>query len=461
MNVELNDKQMTVARFIANGAGDNNDFTRSIRSILGRNLNFSSKHNFEFDFGYKSDIDFLDNYRMYKRNGIAKALVGKRVAKTWETNPELLEREEEHDETGLEAEIYKHFSAIRFWQQLQEVDKRFHVGDYAAVIFQLADNKQFSEPVDSVPGGIDGLINIIPAWEGQLEITQVNQDQNSPRYGEPEMMTFTESNVDSEQHKIRSFYVHPDRVYIWSQDRTIFNDSFLEVMQNALIDMEKIRGGGAEGFWKNSKSQPVLEAAPDVNFQQLAGMLGTDVEGLPDALDNVVADWSKGHDQSLVLQGMKAYTLGVTMPNPKEFYDIPLGEVAAAADMPVRVLTGNQTGERASTEDAAAFNKSMMSRRNNVVIPNIKDVIARLERFGVLPERDWYCKWEDLTGASIEQKFERAGKMADVNQKMLGTGDAVFDVDEIRDQVDMLPLDEDIGGIEVDEEEDEADRENG
>lgn len=59
-----------------------------------------------------------------------------------------------------------------------------------------------------------------------------------------------------------------------------------------------------------------------------------------------------------------------------------------------------------------------MSRRNDLVIPNIFDVIDRLIKYGVLPERDYDLDWPDLTGASEEQRFERMGKMADANQKM-------------------------------------------
>lgn len=439
MAAKLSNNQKTVARFLANASSDNNlGFTRSIRTVLGRRLNVSNKHNFNYDFGYKDEVEFFDNYNMFKRNGIARAVVNKRVAKTWETHPKLVTSEEEHEESLLEREIRRKFDRIRFWQMLMETDRRFHVGDYAGVIFQFADNKKFSDPV--APGSLNGLnslVNIIPAYEEQLEITSVDQDAQSPTFGEPTMMTFTESNVDAEQYKIRSFNVHPDRVYIWSQDRTIFNDAFLEVMHNALIDIEKIRGGGGEGFWKNSKSQPVLEANEDVNFVQLQEMLGTDEEGLPEALDNLVANWSKGHDQSLMLQGMKAYTLRVSLPAPKEFYDTALGEIAAAGEMPVRILTGNQAGERASTEDAAQFDRAMMARRTNLVLPNIMDIVVdKFVEFGVLPDHDWSIKWTDLTGATEAQKLDKAHKMSDINRN---TGSNTYSDNEIREATDMGP----------------------
>lgn len=463
MTVQLNQRQLETAQRVWNerignsGAGTYQSFGqvlpgRNLNTLLGSSRLLSTKQDLNFDFGYKDDLDFFDLYQIFKRNGIAKALVNKTASKTWETMPILKQDDEKgRDETPLEAEIRKTFKRLRFWQKLKETDRRGLVGEYSGVIFQLADSKPFYEPVDRVPAGLNGLVSLIPAWEGQLQISEWDQDESSPTWGEPKMMTFTESSVDSDQGKTRAMQVHPDRVYIWSQDRTTFNDSGLEASYDALVDMVKIRGAGAEGFWKNAKSQPVLEIESDPakapNLAQLAEMLGTDLEGLPEALDNQVADWNKGFDQSLMLQGISAKTLEVTLPQPKEFYDIALGDAAAPWEIPIRALVGNQTGERATQEDQAALNKMGMSRREDYVEQNAYDVIDRLVKYRILPDMDWHLDWEELTGASEEQRFERMGKMADANQKMAPTGDAVFTPDEMRDVVDLPPLKDDLPGV--------------
>lgn len=462
MTVQLTQQQTETAQRIWNarignsGAGTYRAFGdvlpgRNLNSLLGTSRLLSTKHDFNFDYGYKDDLDEYDLYEIYKREGVANAVVNKTAAKTWETMPILKENDEEgRDETALEKEIRKRFMKLRFWRQLKETDKRGLVGEYSGVIFQLKDSKPFSEPVERVPGGLEGLVNLIPAWEGQLQISDWDQDRNSPTYGEPKMMTFTESSVDPEEGKYRSFYVHPDRVFIWSEDRTTFNDSTLEPVYNALVDMAKIRGAGGEGFWKNAKSQPILEIESDPakapNLAQLAEMLGTDLAGLPEALDDQVAAWNKGFDQSLMLQGINAKTLEVTLPQPEQFYNIAAREVAAAWSIPEKILFGSQTGERASTEDQASWNRHNMSRRNDYVIPNIHDILERLERFGILPERDWHLDWEDLTGASEEQRYERMGRMAEANAKMAPTGDAVFSPDEMRKEVNLPALEEDLPG---------------
>lgn len=439
MQVKLNQRQLATARqLMANsGGGTYRAFGnvipgRDLSALLGTSRLLSTKHDFNLDFGYKDDVDFYDLYELYKRNGVAKAVVNKTVGKTWQTMPRLVVGEEDHSETPVELEIKKAFRKMRFWQMLQETDKRSLVGEYSGVIFRFADGQNFDQPVERVPGGLDGLVGVIPAWEGQLQVSEWDQDRTSPTYGEPKMMTFTESSVDPDQGKTRAFYVHPDRVYIWSQDRTTFNDSDMEASYNSLVDMVKLRGSGGEGFWKNAKSQPVLEASPDVNFGQLAQMLGTDISGLPEALDNVVADWNKGFDQSLLLQGMSATTLGVTLPQPQEFYDIASHEVAAAWNIPHKILFGNQTGERASSEDEKQWSLHNMSRRNSMVIPNIMDVVDRLVDVGVLTDQDWALDWEDLTSATDGERLEKAKGMSQINRDAAATGDVVFTDGEIR-----------------------------
>ena len=462
MSVRLNQRQLDTARqLIANGGAStyrafgNVIPGRDLSSLLGTSRLLSTKHDFTFDFGYKDDVDFYDLYQLYKRNGVAQAVVNKTALKTWQTNPALLIGHEKHEETPAEAEIRKWMTKMRLWQQLQEVDKRSLVGEYAGVIFRFTDGQRFDQPVDRISGGLDGLMGIIPAWEGQLQISEWDQDRNSPTYGEPKMMTFTESSVDPDQGKTRAFYVHPDRVYIWSQDRTTFNDSNMEASYNAFVDMEKIRGAGGEGFWKNAKSQPILEADKEVNFGQLAQMLGTDIAGLPEALDNVVADWNRGFDQSMILQGMTAKTLGITLPQPKEFYDIPAMEVAANWNIPHKVLFGNQTGERASTEDLEEWALFNMSRRNNYVIPNVMDIVDRLVAVGVLTEQDWCLHWEDLTSATDAERLDKAKGMSQINRDAVATGDVVFDDNEIRDVMGYDEREDDGLSEPEDEEEDD------
>lgn len=400
------------------------------------------KHNHFYDFGFPDTITFPMLYQMYKRNGFARAGVSHAISKTWREYPAMVESADEHEQTKTERLVADMFDRLSMWSKMADCDERSRVGKYGALIFRFADGQQMDKPVSRV-SGMDALVDVIPCYEDQLKPTTYDTDPMSPRYGEPTMYLFIESAVDPDVSKARTFMVHPDRVHIWSKDGSISGESVLEAGYNDLITIEKIIGAGGEGFWKNAKSSPVLNVDPTANLQSLATMLGTDVAGIADAMDEVVAGWQKGFDQLLMLQGIEAKTLGITLPQPEEFIAGALQSFAASINEPLRILVGSQSGERASTEDAKEWDSTIMSRRENYVKPNIRRIVSKLVRMGVLPGADWIISWTDLTEDSMDEKIARAERMANMNKAAVGTGERYFTGDEIRAVIGLEPLGDD------------------
>lgn len=405
-----------------------------------------AKHNHYRDFGYPETVTFTQLYAMYQRNGLAKAGIEKTCGKTWQDNPEIWESETP-TESPSEAEIRQRFEDLRVWQRLAETDRRALVGGYAGAILRFADSKTFKEPVDRVPGGLLGLVEIIPAWAGQLRVSNYDTDERSENYGQPTMFQFNEAELPdsslnpSIETRTRSFEVHPDRVLLWSDDGTVHCESLLLAGYNDLLTLEKVSGAGGEGFWKNAKSAPVLSIDKETQLSEMARAMGVAPDEVADAMNEQVGDWQKGFDKLLMLQGMKAEVLGITLPQPAEFFNIALQSFAASINIPLKVLVGNQTGERASTEDANDWAQVNMARRSNSVKPMIREFLNRLERFGILAERDYTIGWTDLTESSATEKLERAFKMADINAKSLD--EVIFTGGEIREAVGYEPLSDD------------------
>jgi len=411
------------------------------------------KHNHYADFGFPDEVEFNLLHQMYQRNSLAKAAVDKTVRKTWQDPPWLLEKPRDGSEgaikkeTRLEKQIRQHFSSIRLWTKIMEADRRSLVGHFGAVILRVADGKKMNEPLGRVTNGLDGLVDVIPVWEGQLRVNEWDTDQGSLTYGEPKMFEYDEgqlghmsSSSPVSQGRARKLTVHPSRLIVWSMDGSMDNEPSLKAGYNDLMSIEKIVGAGGEGFWKNAKQAPILEMDKEADFQKMAKAMGVPVESIADVMNENASNWQKGFDELLMLQGMTAKLPKIELPDPEHFFMNALQSFAASFDIPLKVLVGTQTGERASSEDASQWNQTCNFRRKNTVIPNILQIVKRLEQCGVIKENpEWFVDWTDLTESTMLEKIDRAGKMAKVNKDY---GNIVFMPQEIRASVGYEPADE-------------------
>lgn len=407
---------------------------RTLSTIFPGVFQASAKHDHYRDFGWPDALGFNEFYRMYCRNGLAASAVDKTIAKTWETMPALWETEKPNN-TPLEQQVRQHFGKLRIWQALANVDRRSMVGAYAGAILLLADGKKLSEPVDRVPGAVEGLAGIIPAWEGQLSVVEWDLKDDSPTYGNPVAYQFSESSVGANDNGSRRLVrIHPDRVLIWSEDGTTNGRSTLEPGFNDLIDAEKVKGAGGEGFWKSARGAPVIEAPNGMSMQDVLKGFGaaTPAEAI-DKINDQIDDFQQGFDKGLMLGGMTAKPMSITLPQPKEFFNIAVQSFAASMQIPIRILLGNETGERASTEDAREWAQANMGRRENMVIPMLDELLRRLVQWGILPARQWVIGWASLLDVTPDQQLDRAAKMSAINAQTLPGDEPAFLSNEVRE----------------------------
>jgi hypothetical protein len=414
-----------------------NALNRNLSTMFPGFFGGDTKHpHFYRDYGYPEVLTFENFHQMYKRNGIAKAGVDRAIETCWSTYPELQEQEDTHEQTNNEKQIADLFKKLMFWSRLAEADTFSRIGQYAGVIFRFRDGLAPDKPVGTVSGGLEGLAEIIPVHQGQLKALEFHSDSTKEEYGQVKMYQFTENSITNtnEDTKLRQFPVHPDRVHIWSRNQTVWNEAILESGYNDLVTIQKVNGAGGEGFWKNAKAAPILDISPETPLQTLATMLGVQVDEIGDKLDEIINDYNRGLDSSIALQGIKVDLLSVNLPDPEPFVLGPMQSFAASISIPLKILIGSQTGERASTEDVKEWNKTCNSRRENYIKPNVEAIIERLVKYKILPSAEWYLRWADLTESSSIEKADLGAKMADINEKCARTGDEIpFDSKEIRE----------------------------
>lgn len=392
------------------------------------------------DYGYPENITFEMCYQMYKRNGYATAGINHAVETCFQDYPQLLESEKTHDLTQTEQVIAEQLTRLKFWAILAEADKYSRVGEYAGVIFRFRDGKTFDKPVDGVNNGLEGVAEMVPAWQGQLTPLEIDMNETSETYGQVTMYVFDESglsalgSVNGGTKKARKFNVHPSRVHIWSANQTVYgNRMVLEPGFNDLLTIQKVIGGGGEGFWKNAKAAPIMNVDKDTKAEKLAQMLNVPVTDIADKVDEIVRDFNTGLDATMMFQGIDVKAQAISMLSPEKFVLVAAQSFAASINEPLKLLVGNQNGERASTEDNKQWNKTCNSRRTNYCKPNIMGIIEKFVAYNILPKKSYYLLWSDLTESTTDEKIGIADKMATVNQKLLGTGEVIFTTDEIRE----------------------------
>lgn len=388
------------------------------------------------EYGYSENLSFHDYYKVYERHGIGHGAMLQLLDKCWQDHPWIIEGDEYDDkrpETQWERNLKRMFKSRKVMKALRKADEMRMVGHYSGIILQVADNKRWDQELGKV--GERQLVRVIPAWEGQLTVSQWDEDERSARYGQPIMWQYQENAVrqnDQSGAAGRTVQIHHSRVVVMGDVREgvpLFRACF-----NDLVNLEKILGGSGESFLKNASRQLHIGFDKDVDLTAIARAYGVEMDELQTIFDEVTRGMNMGLDQTAVTQGANVTPLVASVPDPQEHFDIALQSVSAALRIPSTIIVGKQTGERASTEDGKVFNARCQSRRANTLSDDIENFVRHLMRHGMVqPIDEFTICWTDLTEWSTEEKLDAVIKMADVNQKMLASGAPVFTPEEMRD----------------------------
>lgn len=410
------------------------------------------------DYGYPEQLEFDQYFTMFARNGIARAGVMRHVEKTWETNPWIVEGEEgdkpRTDWTPREKQLARVIRDMRLWSRFSAADWRGRVGHYSALYLTFADNQRPDMPVTHGAK----LLGVKPLYEKQLRPTTWHDNPALPSFGLPSMYQLQQFNPeDANPANSSSLEIHPDRIHILAEgaeDDSIYGIPALQAGFNSLLDIEKIRGAGGEGFWKAARGAWALSG--EVQPQQLATMLGVDQDKVAEALNDTAADFASGMDKLLMLGGMKADSMSFDVPRPREFYDVALEDFASSVSCPVPELIGQQIAQRSSEENSRNWQQTIMSRRRQFVGPNIEGFLRHLMALGSIPHMEsFYVAWDDLTDATASEKLENAKHMSEINRNNAQSGmTPSFTENEMREAAG-LEADEALdGGMNFGEEDD-------
>lgn len=409
----------------------------ALRQGIARGGNDAKRPNAWCEYGFPNELVFEDLYRMYERHGVAHGVVHRLLDKCWETMPEVIQgdaADESTAQTPWEKSIAKQFKKLKVWKHFKEADRMRMVGHYSGILLQVADGKLWSDPLAQKVGV---LVKLIPAWEGQLEPASWDTDPTSPTYGEPTMWSFNEAAVKENDNREpgRAMQVHPSRVFIVGDYRT--GVPLLKAGYNDFVTIEKVVGGAGESFLKNASRQLNINFDKDTQMAEVARIYGVPVNELHTAFDDVAKGINRGLDTVLATQGATVSTLVSNVPDPEKPFNVALQSACASVQIPVKIVVGMQTGERASTEDIKDFNKRGQGRRVNELSDDIEGFVAHLSKYKLLDtplsgaDPEITCVWDDLGEATLSERLTNAKLMADTNSVGNATGDRYYTPEQI------------------------------
>lgn len=221
--------------------------------------------------------------------------------------------------------------------------------------------------------------------EDLVQIVRYEWNIRNPRFGLPVMYRIT-LNDPREVHSgiglpLATIFVHWTRViHVADNLRSseIFGVPRMRPVLNPILDIQKIRGASAEGYWQSCFTGLQFQTHP-----QLGGDVVVDKEQVNEAAER----YRNKLQRSLIGIGGGWSTVAPSVVDPTPFIDVQKKAVCNQLGCPIRVFDGSERGELASSTDDENWDQRKRERQVNYLTPRvIVPFIDRLIQIGVLPE---------------------------------------------------------------------------
>lgn len=395
-------------------------------------LTYETRRDLYQALGYKRQLTPEDYIARYRRNGVARRIVEALPKATWRGGAALIEDDDPEIETEFEVAWQTLANRLHVWPALMRADILAGLGRFAVLLIGAPGALESELPRLRGP---DDVLYLAPFGEVDVTIASddIIADVTDPRFGRPRAYrvrrTSAMRSAPSVVHWTRVIHVADGLL-----DDELFGYPRLEAVWNLLDDLEKVTGGGAEAFWQRAQQGYQFNLPPDYAVD------AAELERLREQIELFV----HGYQRFLRTQGVEVKSFGSDVADMDRNVDSILKQISAGAEIPLRMLTGSERGELASTQDEATWNRRVADRRTEYAGPfMVRELVARLIAYGALPEPDQYdVFWPELAHLEETERADVAVKLAEANIKMVQAGQPlVITSNEIRDRVlDMQPL---------------------
>lgn len=388
--------------------------------------------------GYPAEgaLTFADHWLRYERQGFARGIIDKPANSTWQEPPEIVDdgRSIDNDvdgKTDFEQQIHQFFEGEHTRRKPHHrmcvADKLARLGKFSLIVLGFGDGRDLSEPVQgvhestleatssqtSVDDGedtrefdsLDDLAYITVFGEDRVESIDTVTDMRDERFRLPETyeVITEEDESDGDEQTTEIHWTRVIHVPQGALENDVEGTRELKPVWNNLLNLEKINAASGEGYWRGGY-QGLVVTPPETQSGEVAQF-----EDDGEAVHNQIRQYEQNMMRTLFSTG-NINTLDSTIDSPTPHIEAQVREIAACKEQPQSILMGNETGERATSEDKKMWHEFISGVRNTFAEPVILlPIINRLIDVGVLPEPagdSYTIDWSSLYEMSEETESQ-------------------------------------------------------
>lgn len=375
-------------------------------------------------YGYPETLDgtfgFNFMYRYSRRNGVANRITWG-IAKTcWRDGFEIYQNSEEGAER-IEEDLVLQLQRAGFNRKIEGADILNRIGRMAALYVGVPDGLDPKEPIGKVAGRaenfIDKLYFVAYAYDG-VEVSGQVKEPADPRYGLPEFYSlqrvgYTGTEKDT---TTKAIVAHWSRVILLNEnglESDIEGMGSLEPVMNRILDLDKATGGASEAYFRNARGKIAYEV--DKDYSTSLATNGPAKEAFNEGAQEFTNDW-KDH---MIAVGSKVKGIDTPHHSPLDTVKVALWEISGYTGIPIRVLTGEGSGQLAGSEDQLSLNQIIKDRQTLVCTTWVQNLLDILTAAGMINLPEGYeVRFPIQEAATTEQKTKNGLTVAQTLQAL-------------------------------------------
>lgn len=373
-------------------------------------LTFNGRRDLYKALGYRRILLPKDYRERYKRLDVAARLVEAFPNATWRSGGKLTEDSDNKDDTTFEKEWEALNTRLDIWPTFENADICLGWSRFSIIV--LIGPGELNTPLLKLKP--EDLHFLAVYGEEDVVITEYEIDTKSPRFGLPLTYLlrrqFQQTTTVQPPLTGNGLLIHHSRVIHVAEntiDNRVFGQVRLERGWNTLDDIEKVRGGGAEAYWKRADAGMHVKLDPSLPM----GKTPTEAKENLDKLKQKLHDYNDKLDRTLTTRGVDIETLTSNVSDFKSPLEALMSMLSVGYGIPKRILDGSERGELASTQDRANFEERVMDRRRKFAGPKVVRLFVNtLIALGTIskPSKDYLVEWPAVFDKTPSEQTEIA-----------------------------------------------------